>query len=91
MATVTISTRTRFAAHELKSTLLAAQRWRIAGAIEYAAQAEGYPHSYTADAVIVGERTLIAAAEAQMETLASLAERIYDMRDKGTWFARDVA
>lgn len=59
----------------------------LAEAINLAASAEGFPHSYTDEAVRLGDRILLAAAEGKVDTLLALAADLEVLRMQAKWFA----
>jgi len=84
---MTIVPAVRFAAHDLKDQLRADGKFPLAQVIDHGAQAEAFPHSYSPEAVKLGERVLVAAAEGQLETLEALGVQVRTMRDQEGWFA----
>lgn len=87
---VVITADVRFAAQSAKQQMRSLGMYVHAAAVDSAGIVEAFPHSYTAEALSVAERLLVAAAtgvEGQWDGVGPLAVEVEYLRAAGRWYA----
>lgn len=88
MATTTTTTATptvaqRFAAHDAQRAAERAGNFTLARALRAASYADGFPHSYTPEAVRVGRALIVAVADGDDANAVMLVVAMSDMLADG--------